>query len=79
MVARSHKSDSGSTSEYSSEDDEQEEEVNEKKEIDRRRDLMAGVCQVFESQVSAVHHKILSTKKRRIVIDLVGHVETFFV
>ena len=39
---------------------------------------MAGVCQVFESQVLAVHHKISATEKRRIVINLVGHPEETF-
>ena len=75
----SRESDSGSDSKYSSGDDEKEEQVAENKEIDRRRDVMAGVCQVFESQVLAVHHKISASEKRRIVIDLVGHpLETFF-
>ena len=63
----------GSDSTYSSGSDEQEEQVDKKKEIDRRRNVMAGVCQVFESQVLAVHRKILATKKWQIVINLVGH------
>ena len=71
-MVRSRESGSDSDSGYSSGDGEQEEKVDEKKEIDRGRDVFAGVCQVFESQVLAVHHKISATKKRQIVIDLIG-------
>ena len=79
VAAHFCESDSGSDSKYSSGDNEQEEEVDEKKEIDRRIDGMAGVYQVFGSQVLAVYHKNLATEKRQIVIDLVRHtVETLF-
>jgi hypothetical protein len=51
VAACSRESDSGSDSKYSIGDDEQEAEVDEKKKIERRRDVMAGICQVFESQI----------------------------
>ena len=44
-------------------DDEKEVEIDKEKEIDRRRDVMARVCQVFESKVLAVHHTISASKK----------------